>query len=183
MIANYFIVTMVNFMINKLSLIIMTSLLTLGTMLTPWAAEEAYFVNNRLTIPSVAVDFDPGRFLNVQFHLAADGRWDLVNATPADQQPPLPQWLTTLINELSTAPVANPPAQIIQYQYNDATGYYLPPRCCDIMGILYSMDGHVLCHPDGGIVGRGDGKCSDFHQTKTQELVIWRDERDNSTAK
>ena len=183
MIANYFIFTVVNFMINKSNLIIITSLVTLGMMLNPSAAEEPYFVNNMLMIPSVAVDFDPGRFLNVQFHLAADGRWDLVNATPADQQPTLPQWLTSLINDLSTDPVANPPAQIIQYQYNNATVYYLTPRCCDIMGVLYDMDGHILCHPDGGIVGRGDGKCPDFHRTKTQERVIWRDERDNSTAK
>jgi hypothetical protein len=174
---------MVNFMINKPSLIIVTSLVTLEMMLNSSVAEEPYFANNMLTIPSVAVDFDTGRFLNVQFHLAADGRWDLVNATPAEQQPTLPQWLTTLINELSTAPVANPPAQIIQYQYHNATVYYLPARCCDIMSVLYDSDGQVLCQPDGGIVGRGDGKCPDFHQTKTQELVIWRDERDNSTAK
>jgi hypothetical protein len=178
MIANYIIFIVVNFMINKLSLIIMTSLLMLGMMLNSWAVEEPHFVNNTLTIPSVAVDFDPGRFVNVQFHLAADGRWDLVNATPVEQQPTLPQWLTTLIEKLSTAPVANPPAQIIQYQYNDATVYYLPPQCCDIMGVLYDVDGHILCHPDGGIVGRGDGKCPDFHRTKAQKLVIWRDERD-----
>ena len=161
----------------------MTSLLTLGTMLNPSAATEPHFVDNILTIPSVAVEFGPGRFLNVQFHLAADGRWDLVNATPADQQPILPQWLVTLINELSTTPVANPPAQIIQYQYNNATVYYLPPRCCDIMGILYDVEGHILCYPDGGITGRGDGKCSDFHNTKIQEQVVWRDERDTSTTK
>lgn len=160
----------------------MTSLLMLGTTLNSWAADEPYFVNNTLTIPSVVVDFDPGRFVKVQFHLAADGRWDLVSATPAEPPPTLPQWLTTLIEKLSTAPVANPPAQIIQYQYNDATVYYLPPQCCDIMGVLYDVDGQVLCHPDGGIVGRGDGKCPDFHRTKTQELVIWRDERDRSTA-
>jgi hypothetical protein len=176
MISTHFnIFTVVNFMMNKPSLIIMTSFLTLGTMLTPLGATEPHFVDNILTIPSVAVEFGPGRFLDVQFHLAADGRWDLVKATPA-------QWLTTLINELSTAPVANPPAKIIQYHYNDATVYYLPPRCCDIMGVLYDVDGHILCHPDGGIIGRGDGKCPDFHKIKTQEQVIWRDEREQSTT-
>lgn len=167
---------------NQLSLIIMTSLLTLGPIFNSSAATEPHFVDNILTISSVAVDFGPGRYLNVQFHLAADGRWDLVNATPADQQPTRPEWLTTLINGLSTAPVANPPAQIIQYHYNDATVYYLPPRCCDIRSVLYDVDGHILCHPDGGIIGRGDGQCPDFHNTKTQEQVIWRDEREQSTT-
>jgi hypothetical protein len=86
-------------------------------------------------------------------------------------------WLTSLINKLSAAPVANPPAQIIQYQYHGATVYYLPERCCDIPSFLYDMDGNFLCSPDGGITGGGDFQCPDFISTKTQELVIWRDKR------
>lgn len=35
----------------------------------------------------------------------------------------------------------------------------------------------------GGITGRGDFRCPDFISTKTQELVIWRDERDNFSLK
>jgi hypothetical protein len=139
-------------------------------------AEEAHFAEGILTIPQVVVDFEPGSFVNVQFKLAADGRWDLINATP-ENQPIIPEWLTALIDKLSTEPVANPPAQIIQYTYNKATVYYLPPRCCDIMSVLYDVDGNILCQPDGGITGRGDGQCPDFQDTKTDEVIIWRDER------
>ncbi len=134
-------------------------------------AEEAHFAENTLIIPYVSVDFEPGHFVNVQFKLAADGRWDLMSATP------IPAWLKALIDELKAEPVANPPAQMIQFTYHGATVYYLPPRCCDIMSILYDADGNVLCSPDGGLTGKGDGRCPDFIETIKDEVVIWRDNR------
>ncbi len=96
--------------------------------------------------------------------------------TPTNLKP-IPEWLKALIDELSTAPVANPPAKIIRYFYDGATVYYLPPRCCDIRSVLYDVDGNIICHPDGGITGSGDGQCPDFRDTKTDEVIIWRDER------
>ena len=134
-------------------------------------AEGPHFAEDILTIPHVNVDFEPGHFVDVQFKLAADGRWDLMNATP------IPAWLKVLIDELKAESVANPPAQIIQYTYNGATVYYLPPKCCDIMSVLYDVEGNVLCSPDGGLTGEGDGRCPDFAETATEEVVIWRDDR------
>jgi hypothetical protein len=55
--------------------------------------------------------------------------------------------------------------------------YYLPPRCCDIFGNLYDSQGQIICHPDGGIAGHGDGRCPDFLNQRTNETVIWRDTR------
>jgi hypothetical protein len=93
-------------------------------------------------------------------------------------KPSLPDWLTALIDELSAEPVASPPAQILQYTYNGATVYYLSPRCCDIMSDLYDVNGKILCHPDGGLTGAGDGQCTDFQDTKKDEVIIWQDDRE-----
>src|SRR5688572_6027645 len=71
-----------------------------------------------------------------------------------------PAWLTTLIAQLESQPVANPPASIAQYEYKGQTVYYLPPRCCDVPSTLYSATGAVICAPDGGMTGNGDGRCT-----------------------
>lgn len=82
-----------------------------------------------------------------------------------------------LIQEYEKNPVSNPPLSISQYEYNGHTVYYVPPRCCDIPSILYSENGEVICAPDGGMTGRGDGKCPDFYEKKKNRKLIWKDER------
>src|SRR5688572_5744526 len=89
----------------------------------------------------------------------------------------LPDWLTALTRELQTEPVANPPAFIARYEYKNEVVYYLPPRCCDVWSNLYRADGTVLCHPDGGLTGKGDGRCADFVAERKNERIIWRDPR------
>ena len=89
----------------------------------------------------------------------------------------LPVWLRSLIHDLEAAPVANPPASIARYEYRGETVYYLPARCCDIWSTVYRADGTVMCHPDGGITGRGDGQCPSFLAERTKEQIVWRDPR------
>ena len=89
----------------------------------------------------------------------------------------LPTWLTSLVAQLEAQPVANPPAFIARYEYKGETVYYVPPRCCDIWSTLYSANGTVLCHPDGGIGGGGDGRCPAFLAERINELIVWRDPR------
>jgi len=88
-----------------------------------------------------------------------------------------PDWLTSLIQQLEVQPVANPPALITRYEYRGTTVYYLPARCCDIWSTLYHADGTILCHPDGGFGGRGDGRCPTFFAERTNEQIVWRDSR------
>ena len=61
--------------------------------------------------------------------------------------------------------------------FNIENGYYVPPQCCDQFSTLYDADGAVICAPDGGITGRGDGKCPDFFQSRTNEKLFWEDSR------
>ena len=97
-------------------------------------------------------------------------------ATPTP--PPLSTWLTDLIQKLENEPVANPPASISQYEYKGQTVYFLPQRCCDIPSTLYDADGNIIGHPDGGITGQGDGRVPDFFEERSNERIVWEDERD-----
>ncbi len=88
-----------------------------------------------------------------------------------------PAWLTSLISQIEAEPIANPPALIARYDFNGATVYYLPPRCCDKWSTLYREDGSIVCHPDGGLTGKGDGGCPAFLAERKNEVIVWRDSR------
>lgn len=94
----------------------------------------------------------------------------------------VPTWVRSLIQQLEKEPVANPPAFIARYEYKREIVYYLPPRCCNIWSTLYRADGTVLCHPDGGFGGRGDGQCPGFLAERVNEQIVWRDPRGASDS-
>jgi len=64
-----------------------------------------------------------------------------------------PDWITKLIEKEKTGVVANPPASLSRCNYKGRPVYYLPPRCCDIPGVLYDENGTVICNPSGGLTG------------------------------
>lgn len=88
-----------------------------------------------------------------------------------------PAWVDQLIAEFQSEPVGNPPQSIYKYDYKGQTVYYIPPQCCDQYSRLYDANGSIICAPDGGLTGRGDGKCSDFFIESTNRTSIWRDNR------
>jgi hypothetical protein len=89
----------------------------------------------------------------------------------------LPPRIEQFIDELKAAPKSNPPATVWRYSYLDRVVYYVTPACCDVPSSLHDKDGKFICSPDGGITGRGDGKCRDFFETRTDESLLWRDSR------
>jgi hypothetical protein len=93
--------------------------------------------------------------------------------TPPEGNAP---WLLRLIEAQMAEPVANPPAYIARQEYEAGVFYYLPPRCCDIWSDLYDSQGALVCHPDGGITGGGDGICPPVGNLLREEIV-WRDPR------
>ena len=95
-------------------------------------------------------------------------------ATDADTLPP---WLQALIQQVESQPPAAPPLYVARYDYQGQVVYYLPPRCCDVPSDLYDPSGTIICHPDGGLTGHGDGRCADFLATATNEKILWRDQR------
>ena len=88
-----------------------------------------------------------------------------------------PAWLTALVQQSEVQPVANPPAFIARYDYKGQTVYFQLQRCCDVMSVLYRLDGSIACHPNGGVTGTGDGKCADFFVERRNERIVWRDPR------
>ncbi len=90
---------------------------------------------------------------------------------------PVPDAVTSLIHNLEGQQVRNPPAIVARYDYAGQVVYYVPPHCCDFFGDLYDGAGLVICHPDGGLTGTGDGRCPDFFAQRQNETIIWRDSR------
>ena len=99
------------------------------------------------------------------------------NPAAPDSSIASPAWLTTVIRQLETDPVANPPAFVARYEYKGDTVYFVPQRCCDVMSVVYRSDGAVMCRADGGFAGKGDGRCPDFFAERRNERIIWRDPR------
>lgn len=87
-------------------------------------------------------------------------------------------WLSSLVQELEQERSANPPAKIYRYTYKGQEVYYLTGRCCDVPGKLFDAAGKVLCEPDGGFTGRGDGRCPDFVEQRQNETLVWEDKRE-----
>lgn len=95
-------------------------------------------------------------------------------------RPATPEWppfVTQLIARLEAEPTSNPPGSIWRYNYKGRVVFYVPPSCCDVASELYDGDGSLICGPDGGLSGDGDGKCPDFFELRTDELRVWSDSR------
>ncbi len=80
----------------------------------------------------------------------------------------IPSCIQDKIDELKNKPKYNPPAKVIQYNYNGKTVYYITSDGCDQFNNLFDSNCNLICAPDGGFTGHGDGKCSDFENKKNQ---------------
>ncbi len=53
--------------------------------------------------------------------------------------------------------------------------YFPPPQCCDFFSELYDSQCNLVCNPDGGFSGQGQGVCPEYLVLKKE--VIWKDKR------
>ena len=88
-----------------------------------------------------------------------------------------PDWLEKYIRECQAGQPGNPAYSVWRYVYKGEKVYYFPPQCCDQYSRLYDEAGKLLCAPDGGMTGSGDGGCADFFKMRTGGVQIWRDPR------
>ena len=87
-----------------------------------------------------------------------------------------PVCVETKIEEIINSEVNNPPTQVWKWEVDGKNYYYITSNCCDQYNYLYNENCDIVCAPDGGITGNGDGNCPEF----TNEIVktlIWEDER------
>lgn len=82
---------------------------------------------------------------------------------------PNPRWLDELIASTSY----DRPNTIDRYTYQGEVVFYTLPRYADQYSTLYDRCGTILCHPDGGFTGRGDGQCPGFSDSATGRVEIW----------
>jgi len=95
-------------------------------------------------------------------------------SAPRAAEPRAPDWLAAKIEGFQDSASANPPDLVASYTYQGRLVYYVSPRCCDQYSVLYDSTGAELCAPDGGITGRGDGRCPEFIAQRTNEKILWR---------
>ena len=88
-----------------------------------------------------------------------------------------PAWLKARIAGVLAERKRNPLTHIYRYQYRGQTVYYISAPCCDQYSELFDTKGKLICNPDGGMTGKGDGKCADFEKNKTNEKLVWQDPR------
>ena len=88
-----------------------------------------------------------------------------------------PAWLKARIATVLGQRKQYPIVRILRYEYKGQTVYWETAPCCDQRSTVFDAQGHVVCQPDGGITGKGDGRCADFDKNKTNEKLVWQDPR------
>jgi len=54
--------------------------------------------------------------------------------------------------------------------------YYITSDCCDQFNYLYDDKCNLICAPDGGLSGMGNGKCPNFNG-QIEKTLVWLDDR------
>lgn len=88
----------------------------------------------------------------------------------------VPACIQSKIKQIKSEPVRNPRAQIWKWEVDGKTYYYITSGCCDQYNYLYDANCNIVCAPDGGITGGGNGECPNF-KGKAKKTLIWQDER------
>ncbi len=91
---------------------------------------------------------------------------------------PLESCADDLIAQLKSEPVRNPPAEVWEYTISGKKYFFVPSYCCDFYSDLYDSSCKLVCHPDGGITGEGDGKCGELKSQLVKGKLLWKDERE-----
>ncbi|MFT3929589.1 MAG: hypothetical protein QM709_04735 [Spongiibacteraceae bacterium] len=85
----------------------------------------------------------------------------------------LPTWLQQRIAAYETGPEHDAPLEIWQIRHDGKAAYFFVANCCDQYNPLYDEKGQLICHPSGGIVGRGDGRCPVPMDEGSKATFIW----------
>lgn len=87
-----------------------------------------------------------------------------------------PRFIEELIARYEAASEESSAAEIWRYTYRGESVFYVPlsrTSCCDRLSVLYDAEGEVICRPDGGFSGEGDGKCPGFVALPSKGVLLW----------
>jgi len=94
-----------------------------------------------------------------------------------DLEKEAPGCVEGIIREIKREPVRNPPASVWEWKVDGKTYYYITSDCCDQFNFLYDDSCKVVCAPDGGLTGSGDGNCPELN-AKVEKDLVWKDNRE-----
>ena len=106
-----------------------------------------------------------------------------VMANPAPAADKLPAWLAGRIATYEKGQFGSVPSEVWSYLVDGKPVYYIPAPCCDRFSELLDAKGQLICAPDGGISGKGDGKCAAAFKAPNRMDVVWQDPRRGLTVK
>lgn len=87
-----------------------------------------------------------------------------------------PHCIKAKIRQISNEQKTNSGIEVWRYKYNGIDVYYFTPKCCDQYSDLYDSKCNLICHPDGGFTGGGDGNCNDFFKNRSEGKMIWKND-------
>lgn len=105
------------------------------------------------------------------------GLFALTSCKKLDLEVDVPSCLKKEIRKIKREEVRNPPAKVWRLIADGKTYFYITSDCCDQYNYLYDDHCDIVCAPDGGFTGAGDGNCPDFGDS-TQTTLVWEDDRD-----
>ena len=91
-----------------------------------------------------------------------------------------PECIEEQITLLKNKPAQNPVAEVWAWKTDTDTYYYITSDCCDQFNYLYNSNCTIVCAPDGGFTGTGDGKCPDLIKTVSKNIDLERTLERNS---
>ena len=97
---------------------------------------------------------------------------------PTQPQSEIPSGIQTKLDEYKKLAAKYRPGHLTRYTYKGNFVYYFPTRCCDQMSEVYDEKGTIICRPEGGFTGKGDGKCPDFLTERKDPKILWQDDTD-----
>ncbi len=100
----------------------------------------------------------------------------LLSCEKSDLNIQAPTCIKNKIETIIDNEVSNPPIQVWKWEVDGAIYYYITSDCCDQFNYLYNEQCEIICAPDGGFSGFGDGNCPDFN-SEIIKTLIWKDQR------
>ena len=100
----------------------------------------------------------------------------LVRCKEVDTAVDVPSCIERKIRKIKREDVRNPPAKVWKWEDAGQIYYYITSDCCDQFNYLHDKNCDIVCAPDGGFTGGGDGTCPDFGEDLKTTLV-WEDDR------
>lgn len=99
------------------------------------------------------------------------------SCTKLNLQKDVPNCVKNKIRKIRNKEVYNPPAKVYEWKVDGLTYYYFTSDCCDSYNYLYDESCDVVCAPDGGFSGGGDGNCPNFNGP-IEWTLVWEDDRE-----